>query len=141
MVRPEAINDGCHVCLDQTNGDNSQLWPVSVRTARAVYRCVECNDAIGKAQQYQRISLKYDGVFSSYSTCLACVEVHRALSSCDREDGVAGYRMIYVLWDDIRECIFPDMTRACLEKCQTAAARQKLVQKWNDWKFAEGFDN
>lgn len=129
--------EACNVCLDQDDGETCTVWKVKERTARKAHKCYECDDAIPKGARYQFISTLYEERWDTYRTCLACVEVHRALSSCDQEDGPAGYRCLGILWNDIEEYIFPEMTRSCIEKCQTVVAREKLVTRWNKWKFQQ----
>jgi len=118
----------CNVCLDQDDGDGCEFWDATIVRARTPHRCCECRDPILRGVAHQRVALKYDGQFSAYRTCLACVEIHRALSC-------SGFRGLEQLWDDIRETVFPEMTLACVEKCQGTAARLKLIERWNQWKF------
>ncbi len=125
----------CGVCLDQDDGETAEFWHTEHVKARKPHKCYECGDVIPVGAEYERVAMKYDGTFSNCRTCLACVEIHRALSSCDREDGHAGFRCLGILWEDLREYIFPEMTRACIEKCRTVEAKKKLLERWNTWKF------
>lgn len=127
----------CNVCLDQDDGESAEFWQTSIIKGRKPHTCQECGESIPVGAEHERVAMKFDGTFSSFRTCLACVEIHRALSSCDREDGHAGYRCLGILWNDIEEYVFPEMTRACIEKCQTTAARLKLQQRWHAWKFGK----
>ena len=120
----------CNVCLDQSCGEDAEFWHVAIiPKSRKPHRCFECHEDIPVHSPYQRTACGSDRSVSTYRTCMPCVEIHRALSSCDREDGNAGYRMLGSLWDDITEYIFPDMTMACIAKCQTVEARAKLLAK------------
>ena len=121
----------CNVCIDQDGGENAEFWAVKVLVGRHAYRCYECGDEIHASVPHQKITMKYDGTWTSVRTCLACVEIHRALS-CN------GYRCTGSLWEDLQEYVFPTMTRACIEKCQTVAAKQKLTDRWNAWRFHAG---
>lgn len=125
----------CGVCLDQSDGEAAEFFHEEERVAKRVHMCCECEDQIPVGETHQVVQMKYDGRWSTYRTCNACVEVHRALSSCDREDGSPGYRGLRCLWVDLEEWIFPEMTTACIAKCRTVAAREKLLKRWNEWKF------
>lgn len=119
----------CNVCLDQDDGDSAEFWHAEIIKAGKPHKCYECGEDIPRGAEHQRVAMKYDGSFSVYRTCLDCVEIHRALT-CQ-----GGFRCLGILWEDIREYVFPEMTRKCIEKCETASARQKLVTHWNEWKF------
>lgn len=105
-----------------------------MRRARKAHQCYECGAAIPAGVSYQFVSTLYDGHWDSYRTCLACVEIHRAMSACDRDGGAAGFRCLGILWEDIREYVFPDLTTGCLARCATVAAKQKLSERWLAWK-------
>ena len=120
----------CHVSLIQGDGscDSADFFRASLVTARRHYHCCECLDPIPIGASHQRIAMRYGGDQFSYRTCLACVEIHRALAG-------STFRMTECLWTDIEETVFPGMTTACVRKCATVAAKQKLTARWLDWKF------
>jgi hypothetical protein len=125
----------CNICLDQDDGDPVDLFHTTIVRAAKEHKCYECNAPIVKGERHELCKTLYEHQWYSNRTCLACVEIHRALSSCDREDGRAGFRMLGCLWADLEEYVFGEMTVACVAKCQTAAAKKKLTERWREWKF------
>ena len=95
--------------------------------ARKSHICDECDKTIQSGETYERITQLYEGEWSRLSICLICSEISICLS-CDG-------RIIGNMWEDIRDNVFPTMTTGCLAKLKTAAAKQHLVNKWNEWKF------
>jgi len=96
-------------------------------TARKPHTCEECDKTIIPGEQYERTEMLYDGSWSRMSVCLICAEIGNAFS-CDG-------RTIGDMWEDIRDNMFPVMTTGCLAKLKTAAAKQHLLNQWNEWKF------
>lgn len=46
---------------------------VQTRTARKAYLCSECRRVIAPKEQYQELTLKFDGLFERHRTCRHCV--------------------------------------------------------------------
>jgi hypothetical protein len=120
----------CGVCIGGGgDGDPVDFWVEKMVTARKSHQCYECNQPILPGSRYERIAMKYEGDINTYELCSLCSEIGKAFS-CDG-------RMLGILWDDIHDTLFPQMTTGCLAKLTTAAAKQHLVKKWQAWKFPE----
>lgn len=122
---------GCDLCVftgASDSDDGPSFTQDHVQKARKEYRCCECRETIPIGALYERTIGKWDGEFNQYITCLACAEI-RSTFCCD------GW--IYGdLWEDFAESGgFERMTTACLDKLETAAAKQKLLDNWNAWRF------
>ena len=96
------------------------------RKARKAHRCVECHDTIQPGQTYEYVTGRWEGEFSSFKTCLVCVEI-RETFCCE------GW-VYALLWADIAEQLFPTLTTGCLSKLTSAAAKEKLVSRWRRWR-------
>ena len=121
-----AVGD-CGVCIGGDTGEYCTVSDAKIITARKPHQCEECDKTIQPGERYERISQLYEGEWSRMSVCLMCSEISIALS-CDG-------RSIGNMWEDIRDNVFPNMTTGCLTKLKTAAAKQHLVNEWNEWKF------
>ena len=89
--------------------------------ARKPQRCCECGDPIDPGDRYEIVSGKWEGVWSSFKTCLPCKEIREAFCC---EGWVYGS-----LWEDAEDFL-DDLTTGCLEKLTTAAAKEKLMRQW-----------
>lgn len=90
-------------------------------------KCCECGEWIRPGDVYERVAGKWDGKMDAFSTCRPCAEIRDAFA-CD------GYVHTDV-WENIREGMFETMSTGCLEKLTTAAAKEKLLKEWREWKF------
>jgi hypothetical protein len=118
----------CNACIYTSfDGDLPEFHSERILKARKPHRCIECGETIAPGERYQRDILKHDGAISSFKTCLACTEIREAFCC---EGWIYGQ-----LWQDARDSLFEGLTTGCLEKLTTAAAKEKLVAEWNDWKF------
>jgi hypothetical protein len=118
----------CNVCLTYDGDVNTEFIHQRIVVARKEYRCCECGAAIRIADKYERSSGKSDGDLWAYKTCLPCAEIGNAFFCEGRWFGG-------ILWDEMQEQAFPTMNIECLKKLGTAAAKEFLIQKWNEWKF------
>lgn len=118
----------CGVCLADYEGafDPADVYKAKTVRARKPHKCIECGDKIPVGAEYERVTANWDGAFDTIHTCLACRDIRVGLS-CD------GSWMHYALWDDIDE-ILPELTMACIGKVPSAAGREKLLQRWQEWK-------
>jgi hypothetical protein len=125
-----AIGD-CGVCIGGDGGgdDVCEFWLEKMIKARKPHKCYECDGAIVPGSVYERIVYKYEGNFECIIICALCSEIGRAFS--------CGGRQVGTLWEQVHEDLFPNMTTGCLVKLTTAAAKQHLVNKWNEWKFGK----
>ena len=120
----------CSVCLGSDDFDGlCEFYEAGIVKARKQHECVECELPIPPGAKYERVRGKYDGEFFTEKTCLLCCELRTAFT-CDGGAIVHG-----MLWEEIRDYLFPNMTTGCLEKIRTAEAKAFLVKRWNDWKF------
>jgi hypothetical protein len=119
----------CGVCIGGDYGEGTaEFHDAREVKARKPHKCCECRREISVGAVYMKACGKFDGEFYSFATCMVCAEL-RACLSCE---GVCAYEC---LWEEIVDYVFPQMTTGCLEKLKTAAAKQYLVERWNQWKF------
>ena len=120
----------CNACIytGVDSCDGPEFESTSIVKARKNHSCCECAGVIVVGSQYERVVGKWDEDISVYKTCLPCAEIRQAFC-CD--GWVYGQ-----LWNDAIEGeFFEHMTTGCLEKLTTAAAKQFLIKRWNEWKF------
>jgi hypothetical protein len=113
---------GCaDVCLYSSYDGSNEFYSESEPTARKVYTCCECGDAIAIGQRYNRASGKYDGTIFTEHTCAVCTEIRKAFC--------CGTWSFGMLWEEMRDQMFPVWVRVgpfdCLAKLTTEAAREK----------------
>ncbi len=102
---------------------------VTTRKARKEHLCHECHDPIVRGSRYEHASTLYDGSWSTFKTCLTCVEIR------DHFDCGEGY--VYgQLWSDIEENFFPDMAAGgvCIEGL-SPAAKARMFELRLEWMF------
>jgi hypothetical protein len=121
-----AVGD-CGVCIGGYDGDAADIFASRLVVARKAHQCYECEKEIPPGAKYERIKILYEGEWSCYEICMICSEIGTVFS-CDG-------RCLGILWEDIHDTLFPNMTTGCLAKLKTAAAKQHLLDKWNEWKF------
>jgi hypothetical protein len=122
----------CNVCLGTDDFESCDFYEAKIHVARKAYRCEECQEEIKPGQRYERVSAKYDGEFDCLKTCLICCELRTAFT-CE-----PGYAICHgMLWEEIKEYLFPQMTTGCLQKVRTAEAKEFLIKRWNEWKFSK----
>lgn len=120
----------CNVCLGGDIECYAEFYDSAIVKARKPHKCDECRSDIPKGAEYLRECGKWDGEFSSFHTCLICAELRTAFSCKDGQGICYGE-----LWNEITAYLFPEMTTGCLEKLKTAAAKELLIKRWNEWKF------
>jgi hypothetical protein len=120
----------CGVCLTGCEDADTDFVHSKVSVARKLHVCCECGKEIIKGDKYERSSGRTDGDFWSFSTCLICAEIATAFYCTGRWYGG-------ILWEEMREYAFGEMTTGCLERLATAAAKAELMKRWNEWKFVQ----
>lgn len=119
----------CGVCLSRYDGE-SDFVKSENRKAKKNYACSECGKVIPKGSLYEYASGKSEGQFWTFRTCLICAEIAEAFY-CD------GRLFGGMLWEEMNDYAFENMTTGCLDRLTTAAAKEELVRRWNDWKFSK----
>lgn len=126
--------NGCDVCLGTSDYDFTwDFYRSATVTARKGHKCSECGREIAVGDRYEYVSAHVDGAMFFYHTCLDCVDLRDSLSC--KEDGLTICHGM--LWEEIRDLLFPAMNIHCLEKIHTASAKSLVVQRWREWKFKE----
>lgn len=122
----------CDVCIEQDSDCDAEVFLGRECVARKPSaKCCECGDPLFGVR-HELVTGKWDGEWQTYRTCLSCVEI-RKMATCG---GVWVYTM---LWEDIREQMFPHGTLAgCLSRLESAAAKAKLSEMWRGWKGLDG---
>lgn len=69
------INAECDCSVDTCDGDPCEFASVKKVTARKEHQCCECDRTILKGETYEYVSGVWSGKFSTYKTCLRCIEV------------------------------------------------------------------
>lgn len=98
---------------------------LQIGKARKTYKCCECGDVIAVGDQYERITIKYDGEFASYKTCMGCADIRDSFSP----EGI----VFGGVWEDIAHQ-WRDVTTACFAQLATVAGKRKLREEWMKWK-------
>lgn len=117
------------MCCPLTGSDGAETATLSSTThptARKEHRCDECDEAIPIGAKYERTEGLWDGSWSTYKTCLSCVEI-RDHFQC--EGWTYG-----LLWEDLETNFFPDMKAGgpCMEGL-SPAARERLFERRTAW--------
>jgi hypothetical protein len=123
---PELAEGPCsEVCVLSFDGEPADFYRSKTRTARKRHACCECHEPILRGQPYEHVSGKWEDHVGSYKTCVLCIEI-RGKFSC-------GGWVFTVMWETLREGLFPDLTFGCLEGL-SVAAREKVLAAWRKWK-------
>ena len=119
---------GCDVCLYGADDIDNDFYSDSVLTARKPHVCCECEREISRGIRYQRAVGKSDGQMWTYKTCLLCVEVRRVFYC-------GGGYFFGMLWDDMQEQAFPQLTTAsaCFREL-SPEAKAVVLDRWMRWK-------
>ena len=56
-------------------GDENEFHQDEWRTARREHRCCECHRTIEPGEYYERVTLRSEGEFSRFKTCLGCYRI------------------------------------------------------------------
>ena len=98
----------------------------STKRAAKDHRCYECLETIKRGDRYEHASGLWDGRWSTFKTCLSCVEI-RDHFSCD------GW-LFGQLWEDLESNFFPGMRAGgpCMDGL-SPSAKARLFEKRLVW--------
>src|SRR5262245_32137550 len=110
-------------CIYSSGGDNPPevCGTLTVR-AKKPQKCCECKETINPGDQYEVVSGKWEGEWSSFKTCAPCADIRKTFCC---EGWAYGF-----LWADAADGFLETMTTGCLDKLSSAAAKEKLVDMW-----------
>lgn len=116
------------ICCPLESGERDGADFATDRIVRAAkgYRCEECDEAITKGARHEYVTGKWSGSFSTFRTCLSCVEI--------RNHFQCGGWIIGQIWSDIEENFFPDMKAGgpCMEGL-SPEAKARLFERRLQW--------
>jgi len=125
-----AVGD-CGVCIGGYDGcdelDEDTYYQRYV-TIKRNCKCFECGETITAGTKHQQCGGTYEGVLKNWRFCLICAEIADAFC-CDG-------RMFGTLWESVEEDLLPRLTTGCFTKLKSTAAKQRLMDRWYEWKFA-----
>lgn len=117
------------VCCPLSGGHDAPATTSNVVVVKAVkdHRCTECRETIPKGSKYERVKGLWDGSWSTFKTCLSCVEI-RDHFACEE-----GWEYGSV-WPQLEENFFPDMKAGgpCMEGL-SPAAKGRLFERRLKW--------
>ena len=120
----------CNAALSECD-EPADVFVKTWRTARQKHCCYECRDTIASGDRYEHVSMLWEGMWHTTKTCAACASIAEGLSP-------DGSRVTGILWDDVRENVFPEGTLAgCLARIDGVSAREKFTVEWRKWKGLE----
>ncbi len=100
--------------------------------ARKQHKCAECGRSIGRGEEYERVSGKWDGRMDTFTTCLDCVSI-RDQFFCD------GFCYTNLL-EDLGEHLFSvggHVDSACLAVLSPRARDMVCDMIENVWEFID----
>lgn len=108
--------------------DRAELSVMTTPVARKAHVCTECHEVIPAKSKYERTEGLWDGEWSTFKTCLSCVEI--------RDHFSCGGWVYGLLWSDIEENFFPDMKAGgpCMEGL-SPAAKGRLFERCTAWRM------
>ncbi len=117
------------VCCPLGGGDDAPASAYTQKNHRAAkdHRCSECGEVIPKGTTYEHVKGLWDGSWSTYKTCLSCVEIRNHFA-CE-----SGW-LFGELWSQLEENFFPDMKAGgpCM-KGLSPAAKARLFERRLKW--------
>lgn len=117
------------VCCPLGGGDEApaSMYAQKNRHAAKDHRCSECQETIPKGTTYEHVKGLWDGSWSTYKTCLSCVEIRNHFA-CE-SDWTFGE-----LWSQLEDNFFPDMKAGgpCMEGL-SPAAKNRLFERRLKW--------
>lgn len=116
----------CNVCL-YFDGEYAEFFSQKEVVGRKDYECSECGRVMPKGTKHQVASMKCEGDFSSYRTCLVCAEIRKAFC-CD------GEQFGGMFWEQMEE-LFGDITAngECMKKLTTPEAKRYFAERIRQW--------
>ncbi len=117
------------VCCPLGGGDDAPASVLSTSVVKAAkeHCCTECRETIFKGIKYELAKGCWDGTWSTYKTCLSCVEIRNHFA-CE-----SGW-LYGELWSQLEESFFPDMKAGgpCMEGL-SPAAKNRLFERRLKW--------
>lgn len=86
------------MCFD-TDGESSDVWEETWQRARKEHACDECRETILVGEVYQRIGSLYDGRWSTFRFCPACLYLQALLYAQERSEGCLYQESWYPMGD------------------------------------------
>lgn len=83
----------CTIEVDCSD-EGQEFFNSSVRKARKIHKCSECEDEIKPKENYEHVFGKWRDEIGVYNTCSACLEI--------REHFMCSYRFTSI-WEDLKE--------------------------------------
>lgn len=113
--------------LGADDGDLPSVCNVETRKAAKDHACSECGEAIPRGARYEHVRGLWDGSWSTFRTCLSCVEI-RGHFACE------GRWTYGELWSQLEDSFFPDMKAGgpCMEGL-SPAAKNRLFERRTKW--------
>jgi hypothetical protein len=117
------------VCLNQDLGYYNEFFTEGVQKAKIEHNCGECKRTIDPGEQYEYARGKSDGSWFTAKTCLQCMLIRKAL--------ICGDYFYGMMWEDIREYVYPELKRVglseCFAKIDSRVARNNLAEDFERW--------
>lgn len=113
--------------LGADDGDLPSVISTETRKAAKDHHCSECRETILRGAQYEHVKGLWDGSWSTFKTCLSCVEI-RTHFACE------GRWTYGELWSQLEESFFPDMKAGgpCMEGL-SPTAKNRLFERRMKW--------
>lgn len=118
--------------LSGHHGDVAKVHRRKVVKAAKDHTCTECHEVIPRGTKYERVEGLWDDTWSTFRTCLSCVEI-RSHFACDDASGEG--RWVYgEVWTQLEDNFFPDMRAGgpCMQGL-SPAAKDRLFTRRMKW--------
>lgn len=121
------MSDGfCDVQIDADCDEQASVWVVKPRIAAKPHRCTDCRGPIAKGERHILINCLAGGMWDHMRICLPCEEIAREFMTT---------RVVGILWDEFDHQWEEGATvQGCMNRVQSPAAKQKLLEQWQRWK-------
>lgn len=115
--------------LENDQDDRAKVFTESVIVGRKDHKCYECHEVIPKGTKHESVRGLWDGGWSNFRTCLACVEIRNHFG-CD------GGWIYGQLWGDLEDNFFPDMRAGgpCMSNLSPMAKAKMFAERMR-WIF------
>jgi hypothetical protein len=112
--------------LESGDGESGEFTSASTVKAAKDHRCCECRETIAKGSRYEIVKGMWDHSWSTYRTCLSCVEIRNHFQC---EGWIYGQ-----LWPDLECNFFPDMRAGgpCMDGL-SPEAKARLFERRLKW--------
>ncbi len=112
--------------LSANDGDGATVSHTRHRKAAKDHRCTECRETIPRGVKYELTTGCWDHSWSTYKTCLSCVEI--------RDHFQCNGWLFGQLWEDLESNFYPDMKAGgpCMEGL-SPEAKARLFERRMAW--------